>query len=75
MNQAIVTNPHWIGNSPAWDIILTDGTTHKDITKSEITQAMCMLYDMGKVNLYDTYIDIVRQFHIDGYNRLHTTRE
>lgn len=66
------SNPHWIGDSPAWDITLSNGVVHKDVTHNEIRLALGELYSRGKLHLYSTYIDVVRQCHIESYNLWHT---
>lgn len=71
-NGVQCTNPHWIGNNPAWDIKLSNGLVHTDVTRVEMAAALRVLHEQGKLHLYDTYIDVVRQCHIEGYNRWHT---
>lgn len=73
--EAHCHNPHWIGNNPAWDITLSNGIVHRSVTRIEIGAALRELHDQGKLALYDTYIDVVRQYHIDGYNLWHTNRQ
>lgn len=72
-NKVQCNNPHWIGNNPAWDITLSNGIRHTGVTRIEIGAALRGLYNQGKLHLYDTYIDMVRQCHLDGYNLWHTT--
>jgi hypothetical protein len=72
--SATATNPHWVGNEPAWDIVLTNGDTHRNITRKEIWAAIMDLKREGKVFVpaYSEHIDVVRQYHIDFYNTHHT---
>lgn len=72
-NTVQCNNPHWVGNNPAWDITLSNGIVHVGVTRIEIGAALRALYHQGKVRLYGTYIDVVRQCHIEGYNLWHTT--
>jgi len=69
----ICENPHWVGDEPAWDITLTNGETHKDVTRKEIERALSELVNRGDLHHYSSYIDVVRQCHIDGYNKYHTS--
>lgn len=66
-------NPHWIGDEPAWDIALSNGTTHKDVTKRDIQMALSRLYHARKINYYNTIIDVVRERHIKLYDELHSS--
>lgn len=72
MIELKVENPHWVGDYPAWDLTLTDGQVHKDVTAREIRVALNALYRRGKIGLYDTYIDVVRRCHMNWYNQYHT---
>lgn len=65
-------NPHWRDKLPAWDIRLTNGEIHKSVTQKEISVVLGKMYRLGKIGLYDSYIDVVRGCHIDNYNRFFT---
>lgn len=54
---AICGNPHWIADHPAWDITLTNGETHKDVTRKEIGLALRELVNRGELHTYESYID------------------
>ena len=73
MSEAVTSNPHWIGNYPAWDITLTNGDVHKDVTQKEIQFAINQLRNQGKLHHYSTYIDVVRKKHINWYNEYHVS--
>ena len=65
-------NPHWRDKLPAWDIHLTNGEIHKSVTRKEISVVLGKMFRLGKISLYDSYIDVVRSCHIDNYNRFFT---
>lgn len=69
-------NPRWIGNWPAWDIQMPDGTIHEGVTQPIISAAIRSLKTIRPeaVPLYGEYIDVVRQRHIDLYAEFHTVR-
>lgn len=71
VNEVIANNPHWVGNLPAWDITLTDGQVHKDVTQVEIRQAIRELSNTRSILPATRYIDVVRKVHIDLYNEYH----
>ena len=66
-------NPHWVGDQAAWDITLSDGTVHKDVTRRQIGEALQELYARGELHTHDLYIDVVRHCHILNYNKVYTS--
>ena len=69
----ICKNAHWIGNNPAWDIILTNGEIHYNVIDEEIFDTLIKLYNKNKMSYYDLAFDkIVRKNHIELYNQYHT---
>lgn len=73
MRKVGTKNPHWIGDDPAWDVALTNGEIHKDVTRKEICAAIKALKKAApeRVRYHDDYIDVVRNFHFDLYNEYH----
>jgi len=69
---ATTTNPHWRGDYPAWDIVLSNGEVHKSVTEVEIRAAIRELERLGLVDIYTSYVDVVRQGHIDLYDKYYT---
>jgi len=63
MNDAVAetSNPHWIGDEPAWDINITENITLKDITQKEI-----LLLTRNHINECYKYETVVRRYHIDA---------
>jgi len=53
------TNPHWVGDEPAWDINISENITLKDITQKDI-----LLLTRNHVDEYCKYDTIVRRYHI-----------
>lgn len=61
MKLAVSFNPHWVGNSPAWDIRLLNGDIHRSVTTEQIRQHSsrvgfdcvreCDIQDFGKATL------------------------
>lgn len=74
--EPIVGNPHWVGNEPAWDIILTNGDVHLNVTIRDIRKVLQELLYRDKIHNYESYIigGVVRKYHIDYYDRYLTGR-
>ena len=73
MSEAKTTNPHWMGDYPAWDIELPDGTIDKGVSFTEIRIAQQRLADDGSISHYKRYVDVVRQYNIDNYAKWRET--
>ena len=59
------TNPHWIGDEPAWDIQLTKNILLKDVTERQILYLTRK--HIGESYIYET---VVRQYHIDALKKV-----
>ena len=59
------TNPHWIGDEPAWDIQLTGNILLKDVTARQILYLTRK--HIGESYIYET---VVRQYHIDALKKV-----
>lgn len=58
--KSVAFNPHWVGNDPAWDIVLPKGQIHRSVTKTDIKRT----FGIG-------YIDVVREKDIQHYGNFH----
>ncbi len=70
MTQTQASNPHWIGNLPAWDISLPNGEILKGVTRKELALVLQRKARDGLIPLYDSYItDCVRAHHIQNFGK------
>ena len=72
-SDAECVNSHWIGDYPAWDILLSNGTTHKSVTERDISRVLVKMYNHGLIRNGEQYVcGVVRQCHITSYNKWFT---
>jgi hypothetical protein len=70
MSDVICKNPHWIGDSPAWDIILSNGDVHTDVIDKDISKVLVCMHNEGLIRNGEQYIcGVVRKCHIENYNK------
>lgn len=73
LNDGLCTNPHWIGDDPAWDIILSNGEIHKDVTQRDISRVLVRMHSADLIRNGEQYVcSVVRQCHITNYNKWFT---
>lgn len=72
-SKPYTSNPRWIGEECVWDINLTNGETHSAVSKKDISVILGKLYRANMCGLYESYIDIVRQCHINLYDKWYTS--
>ncbi len=60
MRKTVAFNPHWIDESPCWDIRLFNGDIHRSVTVSDIRKSSTR-----------QYIDVVRECDIQDYGDKH----
>ena len=70
----LCTNPHWIGDEPAWDINLSNGVTHKSVTKGQICSVLAEMHNKGLISNGERYVDCVRECHIQNYDKWFSVR-
>lgn len=73
LNEGLCTNPHWIGDYPAWDIALSNGILHKCVTERDISKVLVKMHSLGLIRNGEQYVcGVVRKCHITNYNKWFT---
>lgn len=72
ISELQISNPHWIHDEPAWDITLTNGEVHKDVTVKDINIVLEKLATRGIISHYERFVYVVHQLHIEYYNLYYT---
>jgi hypothetical protein len=73
LNDGLCTNPHWIGDNPAWDIILSSGEIHRDVTMQDISRVLVRMHNADLIGNGEQYMcSVVRKSHITNYNKWFT---
>lgn len=71
--MAETRNPRWIGDEHHWDIALSNGAVHIGITRRDISATLQRMLSAGLIATHDSHVDIVRQCHIDLYDKYQTS--
>ena len=73
MTEVETQNPHWIGDYPAWDVVLPCGTIDKGVSMWEIKIVHQKMNNAGLLRAYEECIDFVRNNNISNYAKWRET--